>query len=256
MTRSTQCRLGTLQPVSVGSRPGEAGREHPRSLRRHTPPPPDLPVPERQRFCRWAGPAQGAEASVTGYTHARPSCSSFHLPSATHPAGPGLGILPDFFQPSPGQGRRQMQGTHWTRPTGPPGPHWTTLVPGEEAPPPASFLSHTGHRIGGNGQERPTPAAVLSRGRLLSYPDTLDLGVTPAVTLSHSPLLPTHRTATRPSQPTCFCGVNARMGTEGAIAQGRGWGFYRSYHIGFSIITWGLYIWGERDTDFYTNIWT
>lgn len=28
-----------------------------------------------------------------------------------------------------------------------------------------------------------------------------------------------------------------------------------SCHIGFSILTWGLYIFGGRDTDFYTNIW-
>lgn len=41
---------------------------------------------------RRAGPAQGAEAFVTGYTLP----SSFHLPSATHPAGPVVGILPDF----------------------------------------------------------------------------------------------------------------------------------------------------------------
>lgn len=34
-----------------------------------------------------------------------------------------------------------------------------------------------------------------------------------------------------------------------------GSGICRSCHIGFSMITWGLYIFGGRDTDFYTNIW-
>lgn len=89
----------------------------------------------------WACPRSG---SFCRWRHS-PFLLAFHLPSTAHPAGPVVGILPDFFQPSPGEGWGHMQGTHWTRPPGAPGPHWTTLVPGEVAVPPASFLSHTGH---------------------------------------------------------------------------------------------------------------
>lgn len=128
MMPSTQCKLRTRRPIFTGSHPGEAGRQNQRSLWHPAPPSPDLPIPKRQCLCRWAGPAQGTEASVTtGCT--LPSCSSFHLPSATHPAGPVVGILPDFFQLSPKEGQGQMLGTHWTRPTG---QHW--FLGGDGAP--------------------------------------------------------------------------------------------------------------------------
>lgn len=56
--------------------------------------------------------------------HTLPSVSSFHLPSATHPAGPVVGILPDFFQLSPWGRTGANAGRTLDK------AHWTTLVPG------------------------------------------------------------------------------------------------------------------------------
>lgn len=98
-----------------------------------------------------------------------------------------------------------MQGAHWTRPTGAPGPHWTTLVPGEVAVAPAAFLSHTGHcqlrNWGTRWTRRPNPYSDPQPWLpSVPPPDTLDLGVIPDLILDHTPLLPTLSAAARTSQ--------------------------------------------------------
>lgn len=178
---------------------------------------PTCPFPRGSVFCRWAGPAQGTEDSVTRY--ALPSCSSSHLPSSTHPAGPVVGTLPDFFQLSPRERQGRMLGTHWTRPTG---QHW--FLGGDGTPQLSSCHTLDTARIEGDeGDKEGQPSTmVLSPGFLLQPPtpprasDTLDLGVTPAVILSHTPLLPTHRhvAARTSAKPLRSCGVNIRMGNR------------------------------------------
>lgn len=149
------------------------------------PPSPDLPIPKRQCFCRWAAPAQGAETSVTCSPFPSPEC---HPPSWPCGWDPPAWLLPAIPWGRTEEGGAQKQGTHWTRPTGAPGPHWTTLVPGEVAVPPTSFPSHTGHRQlrirGMRWTRKPSPCIGPQ-----PTPDTLDPGATPAAILSHTPLL-------------------------------------------------------------------
>lgn len=96
-----------------------------------------------------------------------PSCSSSHLPSSTHPAGPVVGILPDFFQLSPRERQGQMLGTHWTRPTG---QHW--FLGGDGTPQLSSCHTLDTARIEGDeGDKEGQPSTmVLSPGFLLHPP--------------------------------------------------------------------------------------
>lgn len=132
------------QPPSSGGgealAPGKASR-HP------TPFPSRPPLPPLRGSGR-SGLALPGEADALP----SPDMLSCLLPAplleapAAHPAGPVDGILSDTQQAIPWGRLGEDIGQTWTWPTGTPGPHWTTLVPGEKAAAPTASLSpsHTG----------------------------------------------------------------------------------------------------------------